>query len=497
MSGRRTQSRPAAAEALWQLGAGAAARRIAEGALTSEALVGACLERIAALEPEVAAFAQLDPELALRQARQADRQRASGRGIGPLHGVPVAVKDVIDVAGLPCEYGTPAFSGRNPGRDAACVSALRDAGAVILGKTVTTELAVFTPGKTRNPRDPRRSPGGSSSGSAAAVAAEMVPLALGTQTAGSVIRPAAYCGVWGSKPSFGLVSRHGVLSQSPPLDTVGSFARSLEDLALVTEVMAASDARDPDSWPRSRPPLTRIAAEPPPLRPQLCFVESPAWPQAEAVTRAAFGELRAALGDALDSVELPAIFAQALDWQRLIQLADIAKSYGPIVERAGETISPALRELVAEGRAVTAVDYNRARDMVEPLNAGLAQIFQRYDAIVTPATTGVAPLGLESTGAPAFCALWTYLGVPSVSLPLLEAEGLPLGVQLVGPRRDDARLLRTAGWLARRLAAEGADGPETVEPGGAHPDGAHPDGAHPDGAHPDGAGPVAAPGAGR
>lgn len=452
-------AKPKAADsALADLTASAAARHIAAGDIKAEALTAACLERIAQSDAEIGAFAHIDAKGALAQARHADQIRAKGGGIGPLHGVPVAIKDIIDAGGSPCEYGSPIFSGRFARGDAACIAALRDAGAIIIGKTVTTELATMVPSTTRNPVAPERSPGASSSGSAAAVAARMVPLAVGTQTAGSVIRPAAYCGICGMKPTFGLISRHGILSQSPPLDTVGPFARTIGDLALVTEAMTAFDERDKAMWPRSRPPLARLAGEEPPLKPVLAFVKSPAWPDADEVTREAFGELVAALGDMeieIDEVELPSIFEGALRAQRTIHTADMAKSYGLLVEEHGERISESIRAMVEEGMAVSAVDYNRAVDMVEPLNAGLDEIFNRYDAIITPATTGVAPMREKSTGSPAFCAIWTYLGVPTISLPLLEADGLPLGVQLVGARRDDARLLRTAHWLARRLDENG------------------------------------------
>ncbi len=441
---------------LIRLTASEAAARIASGEISSEELVSACLTRIEAREETVGAWAHLDPDHALEQARAADRARAAGHGIGPLHGVPVAIKDIFVTAAAPTENGTILHAGRQPEHDASLVEQLRSAGAVILGKTVTTELAVFHPGKTRNPHNLDHTPGGSSSGSAAAVADGHVPVAIGSQTAGSIIRPAAFCGVFGFKPTFGLVSRQGVLPQSAPLDTLGPMARSIEDLALVTHCMAAHDPRDAASWPRSRPPLPQIAESAPPVVPQLAFIGSPAWEEeAEPVTKEAFGELVEHLGDHCDATELPGLFAEGLAWQRTLQLADIAKNYGPLQEKAPNKISAKLTEMIEEGRMVTAVAYNRAREMQDVLYAGLAQVFERYDAIVTPAAPGPAPSGLDSTGSPAFNALWTYMGVPAVTLPLLEADGLPMGVQLVGPRRDDARLLRTARWLLRFVTGEG------------------------------------------
>ncbi|MEC9368976.1 MAG: amidase [Pseudomonadota bacterium] len=447
----------ALANGLNRLGALETARRIRDGETTSVKVVEACLERIAEREPVVGAWAHIDPDYARAQAARADEMRGLGIGTGPLHGVPVGVKDIIDTSDFPTEYGAPALKGRQSGSDeAAVVTALRDAGAVIMGKTVTTEMAVFHPGKTANPVDPSRTPGGSSSGSAAAVADVMVPLALGTQTAGSVIRPAAYCGVVGYKPTFGLISRHGVLNQSPALDTVGCFARSVEDVALLTDCLTASDTRDRDMWQRSRPRLCATALEEPPVTPQFAFVKTSAWDQAEDVTRAAFSELAEALGDRCDEFELPEMFARGFPWQRQLQCADIARNYGPIIDASPDQFSDNLRAMANEGRRVSAVDYNTAREFQHILNSGLEEVFDRFDAIITPAATGPAPVGLSSTGSPVFCCLWTFLGVPAVTLPLLDVDGLPLGVQLIGARRDDARLLRTARWLVKHLGESDA-----------------------------------------
>jgi Asp-tRNA(Asn)/Glu-tRNA(Gln) amidotransferase A subunit family amidase len=442
-------------QALTSLGAVAAARRLRAGDMTSEQLAQACLERIEAAEPEVQAWAHLDPDSALEQARARDAARQSGAACGPLHGVPVGIKDIFDTCDMPTENGTVLDAGRQPTEDCAVVSLLREAGAVILGKTVTTELAVFHPGKTRNPHNPAHTPGGSSSGSAAAVAAEMVPLAVGTQTNGSIIRPGAYCGVVGYKPTQGHISRHGVLAQSPHLDTVGVYGRSVEDVALIGDVLSVYDPRDPGMRPRSRPRLAEIAATEPPLDPILAFVKSPVWDQAEEDAKEAFGEIAEFLGEGCDEVELPEPFEQAIALHRSLMLGDFAKNFAGYYGRGAERLSPILRDMIEEGRGVLAMDYNRAVDWIEVLNAGLGQVFDRYDAILTPATTGEAPPGLDSTGSPAFCTMWTLCGTPAITLPLLSgATGLPIGVQLVGRRGDDARLLRTARWLTARVAAE-------------------------------------------
>jgi len=440
-------------EELTSLSALEAARRIAEGSLTSQELVSACLMRIAERDPQIEAWAHVDPDHALQQAQRLDEWRGTGRGIGPLHGVPVALKDIIDTADMPTCHGTPLHAGRQPRKDAAITAQLRSAGAVIIGKTVTAELAVYAPGKTRNPHAPDHTPGGSSSGSAAAVAAGMAPLAVGTQTAGSIIRPASFCGVYGFKPTHGTVSRTGVLLQSPPLDTPGVLARSLEDLALITDAISAYDQSDRDMRLRSRGALLDTARQSPALKPMFAFVKTPVWDEhAEALTKEAFAELAEALGENCDEAELPEVFAKAWEWQRILQMADIAKNYGPLVDKAPDSASDIMREMIAEGRAIRAVDYNLAVEMRHVLNAGLDQIFNRYDAILTPSTPGPAPKGLESTGSPVFNALWTYCGVPCVSLPLLDVDRMPLGVQLVGPRFDDGRLLRAANWLQAHVA---------------------------------------------
>jgi Asp-tRNA(Asn)/Glu-tRNA(Gln) amidotransferase A subunit family amidase len=436
-----------------QLGATEARAAIEAGQITSEQLVAACLDRIRALEPTVQAWAYLDAEHALAQARAADLARQEGKAFGPLHGIPVGVKDIFDTADMPTEDGTMLHAGRRPTRDATTVALLRASGAVIMGKTVTTELAVYSPGKTTNPHDPRRTPGGSSSGSAAAVAANMVPLALGSQTNGSLIRPASYCGVFGYKPTHGLISRTGVLKQSRRLDHVGVFARSVDDLALVAQPLMRFDSRDPDMQPKAQRDLIATATSAPPVPPRLGFVRTPSWEQASDDTKAGFGELVAELGDRVIDMTLPPAFDEALTIHRTIFEADIARSFSAEYDRGREQLSPTLRDIIERGQRCLAVDYNRAVDQMPILTALLEGMFEWCDALLTPATMAEAPLGLDSTGSPIFCTIWTLCGVPAVSVPILQgAAGLPVGAQLIGPREDDARLLRTARWLVDQLA---------------------------------------------
>jgi Asp-tRNA(Asn)/Glu-tRNA(Gln) amidotransferase A subunit family amidase len=424
------------------------AAAIRRGKLTAVAHTEACLARIAAVEGTVGAWAFLDSELALAQARAADQARAEGRPLGRLHGLPVGVKDIIDTADMPTENGTVLHAGRRPAEDAAVVSLLRQAGAIVLGKTVTTELAVYHPGKTRNPRDPAHTPGGSSSGSAAAVAARMIPLAIGSQTNGSVIRPAAYCGVVGYKPSHGRISRHGVLRQSSPLDHVGLFAETLEDIALLAEPLMTFDPRDPAMRPGGPPKLLGTLRQEYATPPRLGFARSPFWDQATPDAQAAFLSLAGRLGPRIEDVELPADFAEAATIHRTIMEADLAQSFAAEYARGAAQLSPMLRTMIERGQKTTATEYRRALAQAADLRATLDMLLAPFDAWITLATTGEAPAGLDSTGSPIFCTTWTLCGVPAVTLPLLlGATGLPLGVQMISRAGHDAPLFRAARWL--------------------------------------------------
>lgn len=433
------------------LGAQDAAEAICSGKVSSLELVEACLGRIEQFDEDIGAWIHLDAELALEQARRADESRRRGQTTGPLHGVPVGIKDIVDTFDLPTECGTVLCAGRTPSRDASLVARLREAGAVILGKTVTTELAVYTPGKTRNPHNADRTPGGSSSGSAAAVAAFMTPLSVGTQTNGSVIRPASFCGVFGFKPSFGRISRRGVLGQSRPLDTVGMFARNLGDLALISDVLMVYEQQDPDMQPRARPGISRMLAQSPPVDPRLAFVRTPAWSRADQTTKDAFRELVEHFDDRVDIVDLPSSFDRAHEDHKLIMEADLARSFGRFYRSGGEKMSEKLRGMIEQGQRVLATDYNDALGRIEEYNDLLAEFFVDYDAFLTPSTPGEAP-DLATTGDPVFCTIWTLCGTPALNLPVFQGpSGMPLGAQLVGAKGDDARLFRTARWLTERL----------------------------------------------
>lgn len=425
--------------------------RLANGALRTEELVEACIARIEAREPEIAAWAWFDPDHAREQARRLDEHRRTGRPIGPLHGLPVGLKDVVDTARIPTENGCALDAGRMPHGDAFVVGRLKAAGALILGKTVTAELAYLRPGQTRNPQNPAHTPGGSSSGSAAAVADGMVPLAVGTQTGGSVVRPAAYCGIVGFKPTFGAIPRTGILRQSQSLDTVGVFAADPVGVALIADALFGHDPADKATEQAPAPQLLAAARFEPPLAPVLALVHPPGWKDADEELKAAFGELQEALGEQVFEVDLPKIFSEAESQRRLINFAEMAKNYYRYWRDGADQLGEETRDAIEKGNAVAARDYLAALDWPNLLNAALEEIFERCDAIVCPSALGPAPEGLDSTGSAIFNGLWTLCGTPAVNLPLLtSSKGLPMGVQLVGPRQGDGRLLRTARWLFER-----------------------------------------------
>ena len=438
------------ADALLSLSAVVLRDRLASGALRAVEVVEACLARIAAREPEVQAWAWLDGAYALEQANALDKRRQAGLPIGALHGLPVGLKDIIDTKGIPTANGTPIDAGRVPKADAWLVARLRAEGAIVMGKTVSTECAFLHPGKTRNPHNQAHTPGGSSQGSAAAVAAGMVPLAIGTQTGGSVIRPASFCGVVGFKPSFGMIPRTGLLMQSPFLDTVGVFGKSVEDCALLAEVLAGHDPADRATAMAPTPRLLAVALSKSPVTPAFAVAKLPGHDQAHPEMQGAMDELAALLPDCFE-VSLPG-FDDLAAIRQQINFAEMSKCYYALERRGRDLMSDPLKAAIDEGKAVLARDYIAALDWRDLMNTVLDEVFDRCDALLSPAALGPAPLGLDSTGSSLFNGLWTLAGVPAITLPLFTAEnGMPMGVQLVGRRGDDARLLRTARWLSHHI----------------------------------------------
>lgn len=420
-----------------ELTASQAAADLASGELRSEELVRACLDRIEPREPDVAAWQYMDPEAAIREACARDEARERGQALGVLHGVPVAFKDVIDTADMVTTYGSAIYRHHRPALDAACVALARRAGAVVMGKTVTTEFAARPPGRTTNPHDRRRTPGGSSSGSAAAVADHMVPLAIGTQTAGSTIRPASYCGIYAYKPSFGLLSFCGVRHLSETFDTLGLFARSLDDLELFRTALLGLSQHVPMDMPQ-RPP--RIA-----------FCRTPMWGKADEATRAHIehaAEKLSAAGAQVEEVLLAPEFANAEELIWSIIYFEMARNLTDEYERHRDGLSEWARAKIEAAYEVPLAQYLARLSEVERLRELGRKVLAGFDAVVTPAAPGEAPMGLDDTGPPTFQVIWHLLEMPAVTLPVFTGpQGLPVGLQLVAPVRADDRLLSVARWV--------------------------------------------------
>lgn len=420
---------------LHEFTAAEAARAIAGRQLASEELVAACLTRIREREDIIGAWTFLDPERALEEACLRDRNPVRG----PLHGVPMGVKDIIDTFDMPTAYGSPIYATHCPAWDAACVALIRVAGAVVLGKTVTTEFAMFTPGKTANPHNPAHTPGGSSSGSAAAVAEGMVPLAFGSQTAGSVIRPASFCGVVGYKATHGEFSLGGIKPLAQSLDTLGGFARSVEDLVLLRAVLISASS------------VLHVPEHPPCVG--VC--RTPQWPHAEPATRNALEGAASRLADAGASVEdiaLPPEFDGLVEAQTNILAFEGARSFRDELIRHRERLSAKFLEIFEPGLEMPYATYAAAMELSGQCRRLLDGIFATHDVLLVPSAPGEAPAGLHATGDPIFNRMWTLLHVPAVSLPGHNGpNGLPVGVQVIGPISGDDQLLSTAAWMESRI----------------------------------------------
>lgn len=419
-----------------------AAQQLAQRTLRAQDLVRDCLARIDAREGEVQAWNHVARDAAIARARALDQ----GAHQGLLHGLPIGVKDLIATADMPTTYGSPIYAGHQPAHDASCVALARAAGAVVLGKTVTTEFATFQPNQTRNPHNTAHTPGGSSSGSAAAVADGMVPLALGTQTAGSLTRPAAYCGIVAFKPSFGGINRAGAKPLSDTLDTVGTLARSVPDAALFAAALSGRH-----DW-LVRPVGEHLAR---PLRVGLCHTYE--WPQALPETQDAMQQaaarVQASGATTLHEVRLPVDYELLVQAQTHIQLAEQAQCLAYERLQHFERLSPRLQGIMQAGVAVTAAQYDQAQALVARCRAQLADVFQDVDVLLVPSAPGAAPAGLDNTGDPVFCRIWTVLHTPTVNIPAGHApNGMPVGLQVVGPVGSDAFTLAAAHVLHQCLA---------------------------------------------
>ncbi len=412
------------------------ARRIEAGALSPRAVVELCAEAVATHESEIGAFAALELDAARRRVEQ--QQLAPL----PLRGLPVGIKDIFDTADLPTAYGSAIYAGHRPKADAAMVMLIRRAGGLVLGKTVTTEFASLEPAGTRNPRNPAHTPGGSSSGSAAAVAAGMVPLALGSQTGGSVIRPAAFCGVAGFKPSYRLLPTVGMKCFSWSLDTVGLFGASVPDVAFAAATMSGRDLR--------------VDGRPPQAAPVVALVRTPFWQDAsaamqKAVERAARAAERS--GARVKDMELPPIFADAVRAHRIVQGYEAIRALAFEYDFHRDRMGPVLRAQLDDAATIDADTYDNARRITRRARRALIDLLPDGEVMLTPSAPGAAPKGLGSTGEPTFNRLWTLLGTPCVNVPgLSDAGGLPLGVQVVARFGRDRFALSAAAWLESAVA---------------------------------------------
>ena len=446
----------AADVSMHELGALEIVERIAGGVFTSEEYVRSCIERIDATDGEIGAWVCVDADLALGQAREMDALRREGRALGSLHGVPVGVKDIFDTCDLPTRLGSAVHENRRPTADAAVVEKLREAGAVILGKTATAEYAFMHPAATRNPHRLTQTPGGSSSGSAAAVAAGHVPLAVGSQTNGSTIRPASYCGVYGLKPSRGIVSRRGALQTSQSLDQVGMFGRSLVDVAALADALAGYDAADPASYLRPRPRMQRGCTAEAPVEPSFACFDLPYADRLSDDAREGFEELLDCLGGRVERLPAPRSFAEVIECHKVVHEVELYRALREDIERHGDRVSVEVRACAERAQGHDDARYRHALAMLAGAEEYFESFFCDYDAVLTPASAGEAPALEDGTGDPVFCTIWTFAGLPCLSLPLLVgATGLPVGVQLVGAAQADDRLLRTANWLLASLQDQG------------------------------------------
>jgi len=437
---------------LFKLSAVDIVKFLKEGKYSCEEVIKSFIDQIDKNEKKVEAWEFFDQEIVLKQAKKLDEDHQRGKVHGDLHGVPVGIKDIFDTEDMPTIDGTEIHKKDLIWNDCTVVSKLKQAGAIIMGKTVTAELAYYSPGKTKNPHDATRTPGGSSSGSAAAVACNMVPLAVGSQTNGSVIRPASFCGVVGYKPSKGYISRHLVLQVSRTLDQVGIFSNSIEDAALIGEQLFGHDKQDPGTTLNPKPKLLNASKQKPPAEPALAYIKLPFMSELEEDAKEGFEEIKDELKGKVDEMELPEGFANIPKWHQIIMESDMAQSFSKEYKNSKNKLSDKIIEAIERGMKYTSVEYKDALLKIEVANTYFNQFFHDYDAILTPSANGEAPKGLESTGNPIFSTIWTYCGMPSISLPLLQGKNdLPIGVQLVSSLYDDERLFRNATWLTGKI----------------------------------------------
>ena len=426
------------------------ALQIKEVQITSVEVCNQYIDRINKFEKDVKAWVHFDKKLLLEKAAESDDHLRSGKPLGPLHGVPVAIKDIIGTVDMPTECGTVIRKGKSYSQNAEIVDLLHAAGALIMGKTATSELAYLGPPKTTNPHDYSRTPGGSSSGSAAAVASFMAPVSIGSQTGGSVIRPASYCGVVGYKPSYGLISRNGVLKTSFSLDHIGLFGRSVEDVALLAKVLIKKDPNDSATIYYSPENMLAETKKGPLFEPKFIFYKTDHWKIIDKKSRESFEYFIKSFSKNIEVFDTPSYFKDIHKYHQIIHETDLANNFSLYYKKFKNKLSKYMQTAIANGNKHSAKEYAEAIDFMKRSYESYKEVFEGYHGVLSPSSPGVAPKGLKSTGTAEFNRVWSYLGTPCISLPLLEGENnLPLGVQLIGDRYDDHRFLGVAKWLEK------------------------------------------------
>ena len=435
---------------IFSLSANELAAQLREGEISSVEVCSQYIERIGKFEKDVKAWSHFNKKLLLEKAAEADEHRISGKPLGLLHGLPVAIKDIIGTLDMPTECGTTIRKKMTASQDSEVVNLLKVAGAIIMGKTETTELAYFHPGKTTNPHDYKRTPGGSSSGSAAAVAAHMAPLSIGSQTNGSTIRPASYCGVVGYKPSYGLISRYGILKQSDKLDQVGLFGKSVEDVALLARVLIKKDLFDPATIHYSAEDMMDVCRKGPLFDPKFIFYKTKNWKNIDKESQKSFEIFIKTFKKNIEVFDTPSYFDDIPKYHKIIHETDMANNFQLYYKKYKKKLSKEMVSAIERGLKNSATEYAEAIDFMKRSYDSYKEVFEDYHGVLTPASSGVAPKGLGNTGSPEFSTVWTYLGLPSISLPLLTGKNdLPLGIQLIGDKHDDLRFLGVASWIEK------------------------------------------------
>ena len=426
------------------------ALKIKDAQLTSVEICEKYIERINKFEKDVKAWAHFDKKLLLEKAAEADEYRRSGKPLGPLHGVPVAVKDIVGTLDMPTECGTVIRKGKSYSQNAEIVDLLLAAGAIVMGKTATAELAYLGPPKTTNPHDHSRTPGGSSSGSAAAVASFMAPLSIGSQTGGSIIRPASYCGVVGYKPTYGLISRNGVLKTSEKLDHIGVFGRSVEDVALLSKVLIKKDNFDSATVHYSAENMLAETKKGPLFEPKFIFYKTDYWKNIEKKSREAFEYFIKSFKKNIEVFDNPSYFKDIHKYHQIMYETDLANNFGLYYKKYKKKLSKPMQDAIVKGNKHSAKEYAEALDFMKRSYESYEEVFEDYHGVLSPASPGVAPKSLKTTGSAEFNKVWSYLGTPCISLPLLQGDAnMPLGVQLTGAKYDDHRFLGIANWLEK------------------------------------------------